>query len=96
MTTTVSKRQRDYNTPRYSCPHCDSKAKCRTSRSLSVLTQELYLQCSNVYCGHTWKSMLSVVHTIVPSQMPNPTIFMPNCKARYVEASDTRQLGLAV
>lgn len=59
------------------CPHCGKKAVIRSSRELSVQCRELYLQCQNYTCGHTWKSMISIVHTIVQSRTPNPEVHIP-------------------
>lgn len=95
--TTTGKTSSSYNAPRYSCPHCKTRARCRTSRPLSPLTQELYLQCLNVECGHTWKSMMSAVHTLVPSQTPDPTVFLPK-KALQTQHQmlDNKQTSFAI
>lgn len=62
---------------RIKCPHCGSKANIRSSRELSEISRELYYQCENVECGHTWRSLLSMIRTIVPSRTPNPKVFIP-------------------
>lgn len=62
---------------RIKCPHCSGNAKVRTSRSLSPISRELYYQCQNVQCGHTWYSLLSVIRTIVPSRTPNQKVYIP-------------------
>jgi hypothetical protein len=96
MTTTAAKTSASYNAPRYTCPHCADRARCRTSRALSPLTQELYLQCLNVHCGHTWKSMMSAVHTLVPSQTPNPSVFLPKKTPQTHHMVDSRQTSFAI
>lgn len=78
------------------CPHCNSKATCRTSRAVSPLTRELYMQCHNVECGHTWKSHLAAVGTIVPSQIPNPQVFLPNRNPTRHHMVDKRQTSFAI
>jgi len=60
-----------------SCPHCASKARVSTSKKITAITREIYYQCSNIECGHTWASLLSAVRTIVPSRTPNPAVFIP-------------------
>jgi hypothetical protein len=75
------------------CPHCQSKATCRTSRTITVTMRELYMQCHNIECGHTWKSLLAVSHSIVPSQCPNPKVFLPS-RHRPEKAADDRQMTL--
>lgn len=76
----------------HSCPHCESKATCRTSRHVTSTMRELYMQCHNVECGHTWKAVLAVSHTIVPSAQPNPKVFLPS-RLKTAPADD-RQLSL--
>ena len=60
-----------------SCPHCASKARISTSKKITPITREIYYQCSNIECGHTWAAHLSAVRTIVPSRIPNPAVFIP-------------------
>lgn len=60
-----------------SCPHCASKARISTSKKITPLTREIYYQCTNIECGHTWAAHLSAVRTIVPSRIPNPTVYIP-------------------
>jgi len=81
-------KHRQSNALRISCPHCGSKAAIRTSKEVSLITRELYFQCTNHECGHTWTSLLSAIRTIVPSQLPNPAVFIPlSDKARVPEPS---------
>ena len=75
------------------CPHCKSKATCRTSRTVSSTMRELYMQCHNIDCGHTWKSLLAVSHSIVASQCPNPAVFL-HVRPRAKPAPDDRQMTL--
>lgn len=58
------------------CPHCEGKSKIRTSRSISTISKELSYQCTNINCGHTWVALISIVRTIVPSQIPNPKVYI--------------------
>lgn len=75
------------------CPHCRQPAHIRTSRPVTELTREAYVQCTNVYCGHTFYMVMSIVRTIVPSQTPSPTVFLPRAK-RGDDPPDSRQLDL--
>lgn len=59
------------------CPHCSTKARIRTSRDVSEISRETYFQCTNIECGHTWKSISTAILTIVPSQIPNPKVHIP-------------------
>lgn len=79
------------------CPHCGTVAVCRSSREITPLTRELYVQCCNIDCGHTWRSVLSIVATIAPSQCPNPQVFVPRSERKMQEeapSTDSRQIGL--
>lgn len=79
------------------CPHCGGVAASRTTRELSPLTREIYIQCLNFECGHTWKSFLSIVATIVPSQIPNPKVFIPRSNRKLDEEAEPfnkQQIGL--
>ena len=87
---------RSYNAPRYTCPHCSARAKFRTSRKLSSTTTEIYFQCQNYECGHTWKSYLSAVHTIVPSQLPNPAVYLRKVSRDEIASTDPRQKDLTL
>jgi hypothetical protein len=60
---------------RMKCPHCEGKARVRTSREVSSITTELQLQCQGaIECGHTYVAHLIVSHTVRPSGTPNPKI----------------------
>lgn len=59
------------------CAHCDSSATIRTSRQMTPTCRELYFQCQNIECGHTFSAVLEVTRTIVPSQTPNPAVYIP-------------------
>lgn len=60
--------------PAMKCPHCRANAWARTSRELSPLLREIYYQCSDVECGHTWVATLEASRTLSPSAKANPTI----------------------
>jgi len=75
------------------CPHCTYRLQIRTSRAVSLLSRELYAQCPNVECAYTCKMLLSAVHTIAGSMMPNPKAYLPQGRARGTP-QDTRQMDL--
>jgi len=76
-----------------SCPHCDRRMQIRTSRQLSEFTRELLWQCVNIECGHTCHSLLSITHTLNPSQNPRPQVDLPVSKLRR-SPQDPLQLEL--
>lgn len=71
------------------CAHCDGVAQIRSSRKTSKLNTDLYVQCLDPHCGHTWKSTISVTYTIAPSVKPNPAVLIPMYQGRstYRKAS---------
>jgi hypothetical protein len=62
---------------RITCPHCGRPARVRTSRAISPLTREAYVQCENIDCCHVFRVLVSAVSTIVPSLHPNPAACLP-------------------
>lgn len=76
------------------CPHCQSKATCRTSRVVTATMKELYMQCHEIECGHTWKALLAVSHSIVPSHRPNPQVFLHVRPSKKPDKPDERQMTL--
>ncbi|GHT95328.1 hypothetical protein AGMMS49545_18090 [Betaproteobacteria bacterium] len=58
------------------CPHCGETARIRTSRALTPLSREAYVQCPNIFCGHTWRVLISAVSTVTPSRQPRAEIFL--------------------
>lgn len=78
---------------KYNCPHCAARMHVRTSRAVSLLSRELYLQCPNVECAYTCAAILSAVRTIAPSMRPNPKAYLPLGRTRLF-APNPRQLDL--
>ncbi len=74
------------------CPHCHSSAAIRTSKKVSDLVREYYIRCNNIECGHSWKSQMSAIASITPSQMPNPNITLPMTTTPRKRVNKTNQL----
>lgn len=64
------------------CPHCKSRGARRTSRRISLTLSEIYYQCSNLACSHTWKASLIYDHGLAPSAIPDPKV---NLKMRPMD-----------
>lgn len=62
---------------RFTCPHCQSKARIRSSRKITPLSYDYYVQCDNVECGFTFQVMAHIQREISPSSIPNPDIILP-------------------
>lgn len=67
---------------RYTCPHCKDRMRTITSRQLSDLVKEIYLDCMNVECGHRCVAQLGIVRTLVPSLIPSPSVSLPIVERR--------------
>ncbi|WP_288806301.1 ogr/Delta-like zinc finger family protein [uncultured Novosphingobium sp.] len=59
------------------CPHCDSRARNRTSKTVTGQHREVFYQCTFIPCGHTWRASLVYDYGIVPSGIPNPKVDLP-------------------
>lgn len=56
------------------CPHCQAAANCRSSREIAITNRELYYECTNLFCGHAWKSSEIYEHGLRPSAIPDPKV----------------------
>lgn len=56
------------------CPHCGAWATARASQELSRTLREVFYQCKDLECGHTWAATLEATRTISPSGKPDPEI----------------------
>ena len=59
------------------CPHCNSRGRVRSSKTVTGQHRDMYYQCSNFACSHTWRASLSYDYGIVPSGIPNPKVDLP-------------------
>lgn len=48
------------------CPECNTKSRITNRNQLSLEVSDLYCQCANIDCGHTFVAKLSFSHTISP------------------------------
>lgn len=64
------------------CPYCREPGRVRTSEEVTPLHRDVWFNCRNAKCGHTWKASLSFDHSIsTPSS--GVTITLPVTQARY-------------
>lgn len=66
----------------HTCPHCEAQAVTYTSRMLSRLVTERYVQCTNVLCGCRFVIQIGVVRVTVPSLMPSAEVNLPMVERR--------------
>lgn len=74
------------------CGHCGSPMKIRTSDGRHICLRVLYLQCSRVQCGATFRGMLEVTHQYSPSGEPNPAFSLPTTP-QHLRQEDQRALA---
>lgn len=60
----------------FHCPFCKTSAHARTSRYLSENVKQRYLQCVNVECSATFRTLESV-DGIIRSPVTEPVIPVP-------------------
>ena len=48
------------------CPSCEKKAIIKSRASLSKEVSDLYCQCTNVHCSHSFVMKLAFSHTLSP------------------------------
>lgn len=48
------------------CRECESKAVVKSVERISDIVMRRYYQCTNVMCGHTFRTSESFDHTISP------------------------------
>ncbi|UTO04798.1 ogr/Delta-like zinc finger family protein [Moraxella sp. FZLJ2107] len=67
---------------RLTCPHCEQRTLfVRTSRQITPLYREEYLQCANVECGWVGYGAREILWETSPSAKPNPNIKIAQKKA---------------
>lgn len=59
------------------CPHCRSWGQRRSSREVTGQHRDIFYQCRNTMCGHTWKASLSYDYGLSPSAIPDPAVTLP-------------------
>lgn len=61
-------------TQKITCRHCGERAIIRSTEWKTADFADVYCQCKNIHCGHTWVMHLSHSHTLVPSGLDNSRI----------------------
>lgn len=49
------------------CKECGVRGRITKTNHLSDAVADLYCQCTDAECGHTWVATLSFTHTLSPS-----------------------------
>lgn len=62
---------------RFRCPHCNEFGTVRNSEQQSPTVTYLYVQCTNLECGHTWRMDAAASLTLSPSARPRTDVLIP-------------------
>ena len=60
------------------CNECGGKARIRSSKTLSENVRDLYCQCTDVQCSHSFVMTLSFTRTISPSRKQADRLLFDN------------------
>lgn len=63
--------------PAIFCPHCNEKAKARSSEQTLPTTREVRMVCLNPDCAHIFVAEINIVRTIAPSLNPRSDVKIP-------------------
>lgn len=67
---------------RHICPHCQGRMRTITSKRLSALVREIYVDCMNVDCSFRGVIQMGFVRTLVPSLTPSAEVRLPIVERR--------------
>lgn len=62
---------------RLRCPHCGAFGNVRTSETMSPTVTWMYIQCTDLECGHAWRVDAEASVTLSPSARPNVSVYIP-------------------
>lgn len=62
---------------RFRCPHCNAFGTVRSSEQQSPTVTYLYVQCTNLECGHNWRMDAAAALTLSPSAQPRTDVLIP-------------------
>lgn len=74
------------------CGHCGSSVRIRNSDGRHICLRILYMQCTNIQCGATYRGMVEVTHQYSPSGRPNPAFHLPTTP-QHLRQQDTQSLA---
>ncbi len=74
------------------CGHCQSPMRIRKSDGRHTCLRILYLQCSKVTCGATFRATLEVTHQYNQSGEPNAAFNLPTTP-QHLRMEDMRALA---
>ncbi|QEW06335.1 ogr/Delta-like zinc finger family protein [Nitrincola iocasae] len=80
------------------CPHCHHGLRVRNSVAQHPLLRSIYMQCTNVACGATFRGQMEITHAMSPSGCPTPDIQLPIADAEIrrqaIERENSKQVDI--
>lgn len=80
------------------CPHCQSSIRVRNSVAQHPLLRAMYLQCTNLACGATFRGQMEFTHVLSPSACPNPAVDLPLAdqlmRQQAIEREQSKQMDI--
>lgn len=65
------------------CPVCYADGRIEGSEHVSDLVKTLWIACSNVTCGQTWRMQLAFEYVISPSAIARADLALPQAPADF-------------
>lgn len=59
------------------CPMCQANGRIEGTEHVTPLVKTLWVACTNVTCGMTWRMQLSFEFVVSPSAIEDPAIDLP-------------------
>jgi hypothetical protein len=70
----------------FHCGHCGAPISIRTSTEQSAIYRVMYLNCTNVLCGTSYRGTMEITHQYNIPAEPNPNFNLPQPpRSMYLE-----------
>lgn len=81
------------------CPDCGTSLRVRNSIGMHELIREVYMECTNIACGATFRGNLELTHRLSPPAIANPNIKLPEADSAMRRrakgaATDDKQMDI--
>ncbi|WP_209299057.1 ogr/Delta-like zinc finger family protein [Aeromonas jandaei] len=76
------------------CKECGQRGRITKTNALSESVSDLYCQCTEAECGHSWVATLSFSHTLSPSAKTTNQLMLSLIRSLGPEGRKTLQREL--
>ena len=81
---------------RVNCKECGQRGRITKTNQLSTAVADLYCQCCDAECGHSWVATLSFSHTLSPSSKTASQVALDLLNALTPESRQLLLNGLKI